>query len=148
ADLTRFALELAAWGTGPGQLTLPDAPPASAWSYAQELLQELGAIEPSGRITAHGKELARLPTAPRLAHMLLRAQQAGLAETAAWLAATLEERGGDALDAAQALRRARDNPRVRDAARQLLRLLDVESDAGPDENELGRAIAWAFPERI
>jgi ATP-dependent helicase HrpB len=27
-------------------------------------------------------------------------------------------------------------------------LLDVESDARPDEHDLGRAIAWAFPERI
>jgi ATP-dependent helicase HrpB len=149
ADLTRFALELAAWGVGdPATLTLPDAPPASAWSYAVELLRELGAIDPAGRITAHGKEIARLPAAPRLAHMLLRAQQAGLAETAAWLAAMLEERGADTTDAAAALRRARDNPRVRDAVRQLLRLLDVESAAPPDEGELGRAIAWAFPERI
>jgi ATP-dependent helicase HrpB len=149
ADLTRFALELAAWGVGdPARLTLPDAPPASAWSYAVELLRELGAVDAAGRITAHGKEIVRLPTAPRLAHMLLRAQQAGVAQTAAWLAAMLEERGADTTDAAAALRRARDNPRVRDAVRQLLRLLDVESDAPPDESELGRAIAWAFPERI
>ena len=148
SDLTRFALELAAWGTEPRALALLDAPPAAAWSYAQELLRELGAIDAAGKVTAHGRELARLPTAPRLAHMLLRAQQARLAETAAWLAALLEERGGDALDAAQALRLARDSPRARDAARQLLRLLDVDSDGRPDENEVGRVIAWAFPERI
>jgi ATP-dependent helicase HrpB len=149
ADLTRFALELAAWGVAdPAKLALLDAPAPAAWSYARELLGELGALDASGRITAHGRELARLPTAPRLAHMLLLAQQAKLAETGAWLAATLEERGADATDAAAALRRARDSSRVRDSVRQLLRMLDVEGEGRPDENELGRAIAWAFPERI
>lgn len=148
ADLTRFALEIATWGTDPAQLAWSDAPPAAAWSYAQDLLRELGAVDATGRITGHGRELVRLPTAPRLAHMLLRAQQANLAETAAWLAAMLEERGGESTDAATALRRARESSRVRDAVRQMLRLLEVDSDARPDENELGRVIAWAFPERI
>jgi ATP-dependent helicase HrpB len=148
ADLTRFALELAAWGTAPDQLMLLDAPPASSWSYAQELLRELGAVDADGRVTAHGRELSRLPTAPRLAHMLLLAQQAGIAQTAAWLAALLEDRGADTTDAGAALRRAQDSGRVRDAARQMLRLLDVESDARAEEDDVGRVIAWAFPERI
>jgi len=149
ADLTRFALELAAWGVAdPGGLALLDPPAPASWSYARGLLGELGALDAGGRITPHGRELARLPTAPRLAHMLLLAQQARLAETAAWLAATLEERGADATDAAAAVRRARDSSRVRDAVRQLLRMLDVEGEGRPDENELGRVIAWAFPERI
>src|SRR5689334_5980112 len=64
ADLTRFALELAAWGTtDPAKLALMDAPAPAAWSYAVELLRELGAIDAAGRITRHGRELARLPTA-------------------------------------------------------------------------------------
>jgi len=37
---------------------------------------------------------------------------------------------------------------VREGVRQMLRLLAVESEGRPDEHELGRAIAWAFPERI
>jgi ATP-dependent helicase HrpB len=149
ADLTRFALELATWGvTDPAKVALLDAPAPAAWSYAQELLRELGALDAAGRVTAHGRELARLPTAPRLAHMLLLAQRARLAPTAAWLAAMLEERGADALDAAQALRRARDSHRAREAVRQMLRLLDIDTDAAPDEHALGRVIAWAYPERI
>ncbi len=149
ADLTRFALELAAWGVAdPSKLALLDVPAPASWSYARELLAELGALDAGGRITAHGRELARLPTAPRLAHMLLLAQQAKLAETAAWLAATLEERGADTTDAAAAVRRARDSSRVRDAVRQMLRVLEVDGEGRTDENELGRAIAWAFPERI
>ena len=148
ADLTRFALELAAWGATPEKLTLADAPPAAAWSYAQDLLRELEAVDAAGRVTKHGRELSRLPTAPRLAHMLLLAQQAGLAPTAAWLAALLEDRGADSTDAASALRRARDSGRMRDAVRQMLRLLDIEGEARAEDDALGRAIAWAFPERI
>jgi len=149
ADLTRFALELAAWGAGDAsKLALLDAPSAAAWSYARELLGELGAIDTGGRATAHGRELVRLPTSPRLAHMLLLAQKAGLAETAAWLAAMLDERGGDSTDAAQALRRVRDSSRARDSVRQMLRLLEVDSDGRLDEHELGRVIGWAFPERL
>lgn len=149
ADLTRLALELAAWGArDPAALALLDPPPAAAWSYAQDLLRGLGALDAAGRITPHGRELVRLPAAPRLAHMLVCAQQAGLAGTAAWLAALLEERGADNTDAAQALRRVRDSHRAREVVRQLLRLLDADSEAGPDEHALGRVIAWAFPERI
>ena len=149
ADLTRLALELAAWGARDAAgLALLDAPPAAAWSYARGLLRELGAVDDAGRITAHGRELARLPAAPRLAHMLLLAQAAGLAPTAAWLAATLEERAAGTTDAAQAVRRARDSGRARDTVRQLLRLLEADDDAGPDEDALGRVTAWAFPERI
>ncbi len=149
ADLTRFALELAVWGaTEPAKLALMDAPAPAAWSYALELRRELGALDAAGRVTAHGRELARLPTAPRLAHMLLRAQKAHLAETAAWLAAMLDERAGDAIDAASALRRARESSRVRDGVRQMLRLLDVDGEGRADEDALGRVIAWAYPERI
>jgi len=149
ADLTRFALELAAWGArDPSALRLMNPPPGPAWSYAHDLLRELGATDEAGRITAHGRALARLPAAPRLAHMLLVAHPAGLAETAAWVAALLEERDARSTQLADALRAAREQPRLRDAVRQLLRLVDVEAGAPPDEDALGRVVAWAFPERI
>jgi ATP-dependent helicase HrpB len=151
ADLTRLALELAAWGVQtPAALALMDAPPAAAWSYAQDLLRDLGALDANGRITAHGKELARLPAAPRLGHMLLRANQENLAPTAAWIAAMLEERdaGGDSdLAARLKLLRSASGGRARDAVAQLLRLVDAR-DNPPDEESLGRVLSWAFPERI
>ncbi len=151
ADLTRLALELAAWGIqDPAALTLMDAPPAAAWSYAQDLLRDLGALDANGRITAHGRELARLPAAPRLGHMLLRASQQNLAPTAAWIAAMIEERdaGGDS-DLASRLKRLRSagGGRAREAVGQLLRLVDARGDQ-PDEEALGRVLSWAFPERI
>ncbi len=129
-DLSRFALELAAWGTEPGALRLLDAPPPVAWQVARDLLRALGAIGDDGRITAHGRELVRLPAAPRRGHMLVEARRLGLEPVAAWTAAVLDERDGSGqLDLAQTVRRyargqAQDpgaQRRVREAVRQLLR---------------------------
>ena len=67
ADLAPFALEVAVWGSMPdGLLT---APPEGALAEARALLSDLGALE-DGRITDHGRKLARAPLHPRLAHML------------------------------------------------------------------------------
>ena len=87
-DLSRMALDLAAWGVAdPASLRLLDPPPAANWRYARELLTSFGAIDAAGRITAHGRALGRLPTSPRLAHLLLKAQQSGQGALACWLAA-------------------------------------------------------------
>lgn len=157
-DLTRFALELAAWGcTDPAELALLDPPPPVHWRYARERLGEFGAIDDAGRISAYGRELARLPAAPRRAHMLLAAKTRGIGDIAAWVAATLDERdpsGG--IDLSARVRRYRRgggepaaNRRVRDAAQQLLRMIDVPSrDSDADERLIADAIAWAYPERI
>ena len=59
---------------------------------ARDLLSGLGALDAGGRITAHGRELARVAVHPRLAHMLLRARALGALPLAANLAALLSER--------------------------------------------------------
>jgi len=93
ADLAPLALDLAAWGTtDPSELSWLDSPPAGAYAQARELLQELGALDAGGRITPHGAEFARLPVHPRLAHMLLGAQQHDSVHVACEIAALLEER--------------------------------------------------------
>ncbi len=86
ADLSGLALELAQWGSDGADLAFLTPPPAPALAEARALLAGLGALE-NGRITAHGKALARLPLHPRLAHMLVCA-----GPEAAGLAALLEER--------------------------------------------------------
>src|SRR3569623_1640172 len=74
ADLAPLALELAQWGGGdPAALSWLDAPPPAAYAQARGLLQDLGALDPRGAVTAHGRAMAALPVHPRLAHMLLRA---------------------------------------------------------------------------
>lgn len=157
ADLTRFALELSAWGvTDPAALALLNQPPSASWAYARELLQELGAVNQQFRITSHGRELLRLPAAPRIAHMLLLAQKNGAAATAVWVAAALDERdtGANTADFSARLRRLSEHSgglggRFKETVRQLLRLLGDSSAPGDiNEDELGRLISWAFPERI
>jgi ATP-dependent helicase HrpB len=93
ADLAPLALELAAWGVRDVQsLGWLDVPPAAMLDQARELLVRLGALGGDGRITSHGRDMARLPVHPRLAHMLLEARDPGTVPLAARLAALLSER--------------------------------------------------------
>ncbi|MCI2395352.1 ATP-dependent helicase HrpB [Aliiroseovarius sediminis] len=74
ADLAPFALELAQWGASDGAgLAFLTPPNPGVLSEAQALLRALGALDASGRITAHGQALASLPLHPRLGHMLTTA---------------------------------------------------------------------------
>src|SRR6266568_1300255 len=61
ADLSGFALDLAAWGTDADRLALLDAPPKPALDQARELLRELGALDGENRITEWGRRLRELP---------------------------------------------------------------------------------------
>ena len=56
---------------------------------ARARLSSLGALGTDGRPTPHGRAIARLPLEPRLAHMLIRAGEIGLVETAAEVAVLL-----------------------------------------------------------
>ncbi|MGB0661085.1 MAG: ATP-dependent helicase HrpB [Mangrovicoccus sp.] len=93
ADLTGLALELANWGSAPEELAFLTPPPEGSLAEAQNLLTSLGALDASGRITAHGRDLAALPLHPRLAHMLSRAGRQA-ADLAALLADRDPLRGG------------------------------------------------------
>lgn len=93
ADLSPLALELALWGTQDAtSLRWLDAPPAPALAQARELLVRLQALTPAGHPTAHGRALAGLGLAPRLAHLVARGQKIGHGATACALAALLTER--------------------------------------------------------
>lgn len=163
ADLTRLALELAVWGADPGDLSLLDVPPAVAWNHARDLLQQLGALDAGGRITAHGRQLATLPLPPRRAHLLVLARQQGLTELAAWAMALLDERddvagGRDLAETVAAARAGRGDPRslrrLRETVGQLLRQPGTQSESkkgrpsSEDGATLGRLLSWAYPERI
>ncbi|WP_424975105.1 ATP-dependent helicase HrpB [Dinoroseobacter sp. S124A] len=150
ADLSALALDLAIWGTGPADLALLTPPPDGAWAEAQALCQSLGALDAEMRITDHGHALARLPTHPRLAHMLRRA-----GAQAAPLAALLSERDLDrnaGVDLARRLAILRgDAPcpdpgaraRVQAEAKRLARDLPKAETLS-----LGAQAALAYPDRI
>ncbi|HEX5420711.1 MAG TPA: ATP-dependent helicase HrpB [Gammaproteobacteria bacterium] len=93
ADLAPLALELASWGVAEANdLRWLDPPPAAMLASARDLLRRLGALDPAGRITPHGQEMAQLAVHPRLAHMLLAARGLGCLRLAAEIAALLGAR--------------------------------------------------------
>lgn len=92
ADLAGLALQLARWGVSPDELVWLDPPPSAPYAQARDLLGRLGALDERGALTAHGQAMAELPTHPRLAHLLLRAQALGVGALACDLAALLGER--------------------------------------------------------
>ncbi|HEX4619310.1 MAG TPA: ATP-dependent helicase HrpB, partial [Steroidobacteraceae bacterium] len=177
ADLAPLALELASWGArDAASLAWLDAPPAAMLGAAAALLERLGALDSGGRITAQGREMARLPVHPRLAHLLLRARDLGSLPLGALLAALLSERdllrgaaaGSDA-DIRTRLELVRGEgvrvdraalERVRRAARDLERQLaqtprppgprraERSGGGGAADQDAGLLLALAYPDRI
>ncbi|HML06874.1 MAG TPA: ATP-dependent helicase HrpB [Xanthobacteraceae bacterium] len=165
ADLSGFALDLAAWGASPEKLAFLDPPPRPALAEAKALLAELGAVDDDGRITAEGRRLRRLPLPPRLARMVVDAAAEGEALLAAEIAAVITERSlaGDDLDLTHrldAFRRDR-SPRARDARAMAQRWAATAKpgEAPPAERtassaqaqgapSVGALLALAYPERI
>ena len=93
ADLTPLLLDLAQWGTSdPTELSWLTPPSTGAVTQAKELLTQLGALDHTSHITAHGKQLAELATHPRLAHMLVASRSFKLTALACEVAALLSER--------------------------------------------------------
>lgn len=92
-ELAELALHVQAWGLArPDTLPWLDAPPPAAWVRAETLLRRLGALDAERALTAVGRQMARLGTEPRLARMLLAAQELGEAGQGALIAALAGER--------------------------------------------------------
>lgn len=91
-DLSETVLELAALGN-PDLAQFPwfEAPPATALTSAQALLQRLGALDTQG-ITPLGRQMQHLSTHPRLARVVLEAATRGAGAEGCLLAALIGER--------------------------------------------------------
>ncbi|WHO38045.1 ATP-dependent helicase HrpB [Sphingobium sp. AP49] len=156
SDLSSLLLDCALWGVNdPASLRWLDAPPAAALAEASRRLTALEALDTDGRITPHGKALATLPLAPRIAHMLVRAGERGLARTAAEIAVLLGERGlgGQDTDLTLRLQRwRREGGKRAEAGRGLAkrwaRLVDARSPAEGGLHDVGLCLALAFPDRV
>jgi ATP-dependent helicase HrpB len=159
ADLSGFALDLAAWGSRLEDLAFLDPPPRAAFSEAQGLLRELGAIDEDGRITEEGKRLRRLPLPPRLARMVIDAADIGAAMPAAQIAILIGERGlggndVDLNDRLEVFHRER-STRAREARAMAAGWAETAqsekpSPSGGEKSDptAGALLALAFPERI
>ncbi|WP_032940399.1 ATP-dependent helicase HrpB [Citrobacter youngae] len=146
SDLSGLLMELLQWGcSDPAQLNWLDLPPAVNLQAAKRLLQMLGAVE-GDRLSARGQKMAALGNDPRLAAMLVSANNDTEAATAARLAAILEEppRGGGT-DLMAAF--SRHQPAWQQRTQQLLKRLNVR-DGQPDSVLLSSLLAQAFADRI
>ncbi len=167
ADLAPLVLDLAALGfRDPHELPWLDPPPDSTFDAGRELLQQLDALDPSGAITAHGREMLDQGASPRLAHLMLRTREADPDSypRAAIVATLLEERdlfrsegapppadldlrvdavtqGGRAVIAGVTLDRG-----VLARVRDRLKALGVGTGRG--SLSTARILAWGWPERI
>jgi len=167
ADLTPLVLELAQWGVHDAtQLRWLDLPPAAHVAQARSLLQQLDALDASGRITTHGGDMLRFGTHPRLAHMMLCGHGLGYGALACELAALLSERdplwGGerdaDIVRRVDWLRQAAGNGQdsrgqrgsIRATANQWQRQLQcaVVPQDKSDLSMAGALLAFAYPDRI
>lgn len=156
SDLSSLLLDCALWGVNdPASLRWLDPPPPAALDEARKRLTVLEALDDDGRITAHGKALARLPVEPRIGHMLARAGELGLAEVAAEVAVLLGERGVGGQDVDLSQRRTRwrrESGKRADAARAMARrwakLVGSGQKAASGEHDAGLCLALAFPDRV
>ena len=156
SNLSSLMLDCALWGVSdPASLRWLDPPPRAALDEARKRLTVLEALDEDGRITAHGKALARLPVEPRIGHMLVRAGELGLAAVAAEVAVLLGERGigGQDVDLSQRrLRWRRESGRRADAARAMAKrwagLVSSGQRAAAGEHDAGLCLALAFPDRV
>ncbi|MCV9386338.1 ATP-dependent helicase HrpB [Reichenbachiella ulvae] len=163
ADLASLVLDMAQWGiTNIDEMTWLTPPPKAAIYQAQELLHQLEALE-DGKITDHGQALHRLPCHPRIAHMLLMAEDQSNLALACDIAALLEERdplgreaGTDINERIIVLRRQRGEnrlnrhfSRIEKIAGQYRKLFDEEAENDSfDPYETGILLSYAYPERI
>ena len=149
ADLSALVLACALWGVAdPRALRWIDPPPAVAIDEARARLLGLGAIDADGRPAAHGRRIAGLPMAPRLAHMLLRA---GDKRLAAEIAVLLQERGlgGQDADLELRLRRWRgDRSPKAENARALAKRWAAMAGRDGSGDTIAACVALAFPDRV
>ncbi|KAB2592270.1 ATP-dependent helicase HrpB [Streptomyces arboris] len=156
ADLAAFALQAACWGDpGASSLALLDPPPAGAMAAAREVLEAIGAVDETGRVTDRGVRMSRLGLHPRLARALLDGASEAGARRAAEVVALLSEEppreyGDDLAAALRTARRGQDGyaGRWKQEVRRLSSQVSGGGNGGSDDAVVGLVAALAFPERV
>jgi ATP-dependent helicase HrpB len=163
ADLAPLVLAVAAFGEPhPERLPWLTPPPSQPLKAARALLASLGALDAEGRITPHGRKMAKLPCHPRVAKLLLTAADDAQKALAADIAAILEEKDPLSTDSdpdialrVEALRRTRSSgrpgswSRMARIAAQYREMVGVaEDNTRADGYVIGELVAAAYPERV
>lgn len=177
-DLSGAVLSLYVWGERDlAHFPWFEPPSPGALQHAEQLLRALDAVDDHG-VTTLGREMARWPTAPRLARLILRATELGNPREAGLAAALLSERdpfvsnrrtsarhvsASDLADRVSALRAFERTGNVEtdlgtlhrggaqtllQAAAQFERLNKSASSSTSDPDALSKALLAAFPDRL
>lgn len=171
SDLSSLVLELANWGVQQvAELQWMDIPPASAVDQAKTLLRQLNALDTAGKINSHGRDMLKLGTHPRLAHMMLSAVDLDQAYHACLIASLLSEKdifrsqADKSADIHERLNVLRDNSvqysdidrqqckRVRQTAddffKRLKQCVQLKNNKKVENQYSGILLAYAYPDRI
>ncbi|PTO97560.1 ATP-dependent helicase HrpB [Vibrio sp. 10N.286.48.B8] len=157
SDLSSLVSEFTQWGAASAdELQWLDIPPQAAVEQAKQLLQSLDILDSNGQFTALGKLAQRLGLEPRIASMLIKAQQNGqaLLNAAIVAAALLEEPERNVTDIQHSLHRLKQrkhskNNVVMQRAKSLASKLNHHLDLSQaDESLLPLVLCFAFPDRI
>jgi ATP-dependent helicase HrpB len=163
-DLSSLVLEMAIWGiSNVFNMVWLTPPPKSHVKQARETLHYINALE-RNKVTAHGKKIHQLPCNPRIAHMLLMAEELDQEALATDVAAVIEEKdplsvkeaGVDINERITALRRFRNNAgkgrafgMIERVARSYRELMEIDvSNEKFDSFMTGLLLAYAYPERV
>ncbi|KPB01884.1 ATP-dependent helicase HrpB [Ahrensia marina] len=153
-DLSALLLDCVSWGvSGPEALRFLDQPPKAHIDEARKLLIELGAIDPTGAITAKGKIIGALGLEPRLAAMIAAGTSRQDCECRSMLGLLMGERGlgGNDVDLAARFERVwRDNSTRARSAKQMAGNMakKVEAVSNGGEVSVGLMLCDAFPDRL
>lgn len=155
SDLAGLVLDLAHWGVSdPTTLAFLDMPPGPAFAEARNLLIMLGALDDAGRLTPRGHLIRQLALPPRLAAMVIRADEDGRGREASQVAVLMTEQGlgGNDIDLDERLRRFRaDRSDRAQASRGLAgRIADSLPNKASQQpgGSVGQLLLHAYPDRI
>ncbi len=147
SELTKTYLELLTLGVK-DLTTFPwfESPRKNLIEGAEILLTELGALASTTQLTSIGRQMAELPTHPRVAGMLIKANGGNCLETTAWIAAGLMDGKlpkGDLISQWQSLK---SNSFLKRSFDQVLRSLDKPAQASAAS--LIQCLLAGFPDRV
>ena len=91
-DLAEAVLELRAAGMSPAAFPWFQRPPPAALAAADALLARLRAVDAAGAVTPVGRRMLALPLHPRLSRLVVAAEDLGVPDEGATVAALLSER--------------------------------------------------------
>jgi ATP-dependent helicase HrpB len=147
-ELSRMHVDLAAMRLSPLDIPWLDPPPETAIDAAGRLLQQLGAVDPAGKLTERGLRMARLPLHPRLASLLIDGGTDGCAIAAILGSGERLPPGPPAHTGPSdllALSESRWSPQTRRLHDQLRRSV---RGTRREESEVLKAVLRAFPDRV